>query len=113
MLQATDLGEQRAALALKTGDLASGIALGGTGLLDGDVGLNDLVRHMLKHGSQIGLQALQLADKTFALQSARSLAGIEPHTHQATTAHAGAIGRHVGHTVNDGRGQCGSQIIDT
>ncbi|MFR3877133.1 MAG: hypothetical protein ACLTYW_02185 [Collinsella sp.] len=30
MLQAADLGKQRAALALKTGNLAGGIALGGT-----------------------------------------------------------------------------------
>ena len=112
MLQTADLGQQGATLALKTGDLASGIALGGTGLLDGDVGLNDLVRNMLKDSSQIGLQALELTDAALALQGTRSLAGIEPHTHQATTAHAGAIGRHVGHTVNDGRGQCGSQVID-
>lgn len=54
LLQAADLGEQRAALALKTGDLTGGIALGGTCLLDGGVGLNDLVRSMLKDGSQIG-----------------------------------------------------------
>ena len=60
---------------------------------------------MLKHGSKIGLQALQLADTTLALQSARSLAGIKPHTNQAATAHAGAIGRHVGHAINDWRGQ--------
>ena len=58
LLQAADLGEQRAALALKTGDLAGGIALGGTRLLGGRIGLDDLIRHMLKHGSQIRLQAL-------------------------------------------------------
>ena len=44
LLQAADLGEQRATLALKTGDLAGGIALGGTRFLDGGVGLNDLVQ---------------------------------------------------------------------
>ena len=43
LLQAADLGKQRAALALKTGDLAGGIALGGTRLLDGRIGLDDLV----------------------------------------------------------------------
>ena len=59
---------------------------------------------MLKHGSQIGLQALQLTNTTFALQGTRSLAGIEPHAHQTATAHAGAIGRHIGHAVNDRRG---------
>ena len=58
MLQAADLGKQRAALALKTGNLAGGIALGGTRLLDGRIDLDDLIRHMLKHGSQIGLQTL-------------------------------------------------------
>ena len=112
MLQAADLGEQRAALALKTGDLAGGIALSGTRLLDGRIGLDDLIRHMLKHGSQIGLQALQLANATLALQGTRSLAGIESHAHQAATAHAGAIGRHIGHTVNDWCRQRGSQVID-
>ena len=76
LLQAADLGEQRAALALKTGDLAGGIALGGTRFLNGRIGLDDLIRHMLKHGSQIGLQALQLANATLALQSTRGLAGI-------------------------------------
>ena len=112
LLQAADLGEQRAALALKTSNLAGGIALGGTRLLDGRIGLDDLIRHMLKHGSQIRLQALQLTNTTFALQSTRSLAGIESHAHQAATAHAGAIGRHVGHTVNDWCRQRGSQVID-
>ena len=112
MLQAADLGEQRAALALKTGDLAGGIALSGTRFLNGRIGLDDLIRHMLKHGSQIGLQALQLANATLALQSARRLAGIEAHAHQAATAYASAIGSHVGHTVNDRRGQRGSQVID-
>ena len=58
LLQAADLGKQRATLALKAGDLAGGVTLGGTRLLDGRIGLDDLVRHMLKHGSQIGLQAL-------------------------------------------------------
>ena len=112
LLQAADLGEQRAALALKTSNLAGGIALGSTRPLDGRIGLDDLIRHMLKHGSQIGLQALQLTDTTLALQGTRSLAGIEPHAHQAATAHPSAIGRHVGHTANDGRGQGGSQIVD-
>ena len=51
LLQAANLGEQRAALALKTGDLAGGIALGGTRLLNGRIGLDDLIRHMLKHSS--------------------------------------------------------------
>ena len=58
LLQAADLGKQRAALALKTGNLAGGIALGSTGLFDGRIDLDDLIRHMLKHGSQIGLQTL-------------------------------------------------------
>ena len=82
------------------------------GLLNGSIGLDDLIRNMLKHGSEIGLQAFQLADTTFTLQGTRSLAGIKPHANQAATAHAGTIGRHVGHTVNDGRGQRGGQIID-
>ena len=112
LLQAADLGEQRAVLTLKTGDLAGGIALGGTRLLDGRIGLDNLVRHVLKHGSEIGLQTLQLTDTTLALQGARSLTGIETHTHQAATAHAGAIGRHIGHTVNDWCRQRGSQVID-
>ena len=112
MLKAADLRQQRAALTLKAGNLAGGIALGGTGLLDGGVGLNDLVRSMLKDGSQIGLKALELTDAALALQGTRSLAGIKPHAHQTTTAHAGAIGSHVGHTVNDGCCQRGSQIVD-
>ena len=112
MLQAADLGEQRAALALKTGDLAGGIALSDTRFLNGRIGLNDLIRHMLKHGSQIGLQALQLANTTLALQGTRRLAGIEAHAHKAATAYAGAIGGHIGHTVNDRRSQRGSQVID-
>ena len=96
----------------ENGDLAGGIALGGTRLLDGRISLDDLIRHMLKHGSQIGLKALQLANATLALQGTRSLAGIESHAHQAATAHAGAIGRHIGHTVNDWCRQRGSQVID-
>ena len=112
LLQAADLGEQRAALALKTGDLTGGIALGGTCLLDGGVGLNDLVRSMLKDGSQIGFQALQLANATLALQGTRRLASIEAHTHQAAAGDAGAIGGHVSHTVNDRGSQRGSQVID-
>ena len=67
---------------------------------------------MFKHGSQIGLQALQLTNTTLALQGTRGLAGIESHAHQAATAHAGAIGSHVGHTVNDWCRQRGSQVID-
>ena len=67
---------------------------------------------MLKHGSQIGLQALQLANTTLTLQGTRSLAGIEPHANQAAAGNACAIGSHIGRTVNDRRGQCGSQIID-
>ena len=67
---------------------------------------------MLKHGSQIGLQALQLANATLALQGTRRLAGIEAHAHKAATAYAGAIGGHIGHTVNDRRSQRGSQVID-
>ena len=112
MLQAADLGEQRAALALKTGDLASGIALSGTRFLNGRIGLDDLIRHMLKHSGQIGLKPIQLANATLTLQSTRRLAGIEAHTHQAATAYAGAIGSHIGHTVNDRRSQRGSQVID-
>ena len=112
LLQTADLGQQGAAFALKTGDLAGGITLGGTCLLDGRIGLDDLIRHMLKHGSQIGLQALQLANATLALQSTRRLAGIEAHAHQTATAYAGAIGGHIGHTVNDRRNQRGSQVID-
>lgn len=54
LLQAADLREQRAALALKTGNLAGGIALGGARLLDGRIGLDDLIRNMLKRGSKIG-----------------------------------------------------------
>ena len=104
LLQAADLGEQRAALALKTSNLAGGIALGGTRLFDGRIGFDDLIRHMLKHCSQIRLQALELTNAALALQGTRSLAGIEPHAHQTTTAHAGAIGRHIGHAVNDRRG---------
>ena len=111
MLQAADLGEQRAALALKTGDLAGGIALSGTRFLNGSIGLDDLIRHMLKHGSQIGLQALQLANATLALQRTRSLAGIEAHAHQAAAGDAGAIGGHVSHAVNDRRRQRGSEIV--
>ena len=42
LLQTADLGKQRAALALKTGDLAGGIALSGTRFLNGRIGLNDL-----------------------------------------------------------------------
>ena len=67
---------------------------------------------MLKHGSQIGLQALQLANTTLTLQGTRSLAGIEPHANQAAAGNACAIGSHIGRTVNDRRGQCGNQIID-
>ena len=43
LFQAADLGEQRAALALKTGDLAGGIALSGTRFLNGRIGLDDLI----------------------------------------------------------------------
>ena len=68
---------------------------------------------MLKHGSEIGLQAFQLADTTLALQSARSLAGIKPHANQTAAGNACAIGRHIGHTVNDWCRQRGSQVIDT
>ena len=67
---------------------------------------------MLKHGSQIGLKPLQLANATLTLQSTRGLASIETHAHQAATAYAGAIGSHIGHTVNDRRQQRGSQVID-
>ena len=67
---------------------------------------------MLKHSGQIGLKPLQLANATLTLQSTRRLAGIEAHTHQAATAYAGAIGSHIGHTVNDRRSQRGSQVID-
>ena len=67
---------------------------------------------MLKHGSKIGLQAFKLADTTLTLQGTRSLAGIKPHANQAAAGNAGAIGRHVGHTVNDGRGQRGRKVID-
>ncbi len=112
LLQAANLGEQRAALALKTGDLAGGIALGGTRLLNGRIGLDDLIRHMLKHSSQIGFQALELTDAALALQSTRSLAGVEPHTHQAAAGDAGAIGGHVSHAVNDRRGQRSRQVVD-
>ena len=112
LLQAANLGEQRAALALKTGDLAGGITLGGTRLLDGRIGLDNLVRHMLKNGSQIGLQAFELANAALPLQGTRGLAGIEPHAHQATKAHASAIGRHIGHTVNDWCRQRTRQVID-
>ena len=112
MLQTADLGQQGAALAFKTGDLAGGIALSGTRLFDGRIGLDDLIRHMLKHGSQIGLKPLQLANATLTLQSTRGLASIETHAHQAATAYAGAIGSHIGHTVNDRRQQRGSQVID-
>ena len=112
LLQAANLGEQRAALALKTGDLAGGIALSGTRLFDGRIGLDDLIRHMLKHSSQIGLQALQLANATLALQGTRSLAGVEAHTHQAAAGDAGAIGGHVSHAVNDRRGQRSRQVVD-
>ena len=66
---------------------------------------------MLKHSGQIGLQALQLANATLALQSARSFAGVEPHTHQAAAGDAGAIGGHVSHAVNDRRRQRGSKIV--
>ena len=111
MLQAADLGKQRAALALKTGDLTGGIALGGTGLLDGSVGLNDLIRHMLKHSGQIGLKPLQLANATLTLQSTRRLAGIEAHTHQAAAGDACAIGGHVSHAVNDRRRKRGRKIV--
>ena len=55
LLQAADLGEQGATLALKTGNLAGGIALGGTGLLNSRIGLDNLIRHMFKHSGQIGL----------------------------------------------------------
>ena len=51
LLQTADLGEQRAALALKAGNLAGGIALSGTRLFDGRIGLDDLIRHMFKHSS--------------------------------------------------------------
>ena len=112
LLQAADLGEQRAALALKTGDLTGGIALGGTGLLDGNVGLDDLVRSMLKDGSQIGFQALELTDAALALQGTQSLAGIKPHAHQAAAGDAGAIGGHVSHAFNDRRRQRGSKIVN-
>ena len=112
LLQAANLGEQRAALALKTGDLAGGIALSGTRLFDGRIGLDDLIRHMLKHSSQIGFQALELTDATLALQSTRSLSGVEPHTHQAAAGDAGAIGGHVSHAVNDRRGQRSRQVVD-
>ena len=111
MLQAADLGEQRAALALKASNLTGGIALGGTRFLNGRIGLDDLIRHMLKHGSQIGLKPLQLADTALALQGTRRLAGIEAHAHQAAAGDAGAIGSHVGHTVNDRRRQRGSKIV--
>ena len=66
---------------------------------------------MLKHSSQIGLQALQLTNATLALQSTRSLAGVEPHTHQAAAGDAGAIRGHVSHAVNDRRRQSGSKIV--
>ena len=67
---------------------------------------------MFKHSGQIGLKPLQPADTALALQGTRRLAGIEAHAHQAATAYASAIGSHVGHTVNDRRGQRGSQVID-
>ena len=67
---------------------------------------------MLKHGSKIGLQAFQLADTTLTLQSTRSLAGIKPHANQAAAGNACAIGSHIGHAVNDRRGQRGGQVID-
>ena len=66
---------------------------------------------MLKHGSQIGLQALQLANATLALQSTRGLAGIEAHAYQAAAGDAGAIGGHVSHAVNDRRRKRGSKIV--
>ena len=112
LLQAADLGQQRATLALKASNLAGSIALSGTDLLDGEVGLNDLVRNMLKDSSQIGLQALELTDAALALQGTRSLAGIEPHAHQATTGNAGTIGGHIGHAIHNRRSQRGGQIID-
>ena len=111
MLQAADLGEQRAALALKTGNLTGGIALSGTRFLNGRIGLDDLIRHMLKHSGQIGLKPLQLANATLTLQSTRRLAGIEAHTHQAAAGDAGAIGGHVSHAVNDRRRQRGRKIV--
>ena len=112
LLQAADLGQQGATLALKAGNLAGSIALGSTGLFNGSVGLDDLIRNMLKRGSKIGLQAFQLADTTLALQSARSLAGIKPHANQAAAGDAGAIGGHVSHTFNDRRRQRGSKIVN-
>jgi multidrug efflux pump subunit AcrA (membrane-fusion protein) len=68
LLQTADLGQQGAALALKAGNLAGGIALGGTRFLNGNIGLNDLARHMFKHSGQIGRKPLQLADTALALQ---------------------------------------------
>ena len=111
MLQTADLGQQGAALALKAGNLAGGIALGGTRFLNGRIGLDDLIRNMLKHGSQIGLQALELTNAALALQGTRCLTGIETHAHQAAAGNAGAIGGHVSHAVNDRCRQRSSKIV--
>ena len=112
LLQAADLGQQGAALALKAGNLTGGVALGGTSLLDGRIGLDDLIRSVLKHGGQVGLQAFQLTNAALAFQSARRLTGIEAHAHQTTAGNARAIGGHIGHAVNDRRGQRRSQVVD-
>ena len=111
MLQTADLGQQGAALALKAGNLTGGIALSGTRFLNGRIGLDDLIRHMLKHSGQIGLKPLQLANATLTLQSTRRLAGIEAHTHQAAAGDAGAIGGHVSHAVNDRRRKRSRKIV--
>ena len=66
---------------------------------------------MLKDGSQIGFQALELTDAALALQGTRSLAGIKPHAHQAAAGDAGAIGGHVSQAFNDRRRQRGSKIV--
>ena len=112
LLQAADLGQQGATLALKAGNLAGSIALRSTGLLNCRIGLDDLIRNMLKRGSKIGLQAFQLADTTLALQGARSLAGIKPHANQAAAGNACAIGSHISRAINDRRGQRGGQVVD-
>ena len=67
---------------------------------------------MLKDGSQIGFQALELTDAALALQGTQSLAGIKPHAHQAAAGDAGAIGGHVSHAFNDRRRQRGSKIVN-
>ena len=95
LLEPADLGKERAFLALETCDISRRLCIESAGILNCPVCLGDLLDRMVENCRKVGLDALELANATFALKRARRILRARSDAQDAARMHAGAIGGDV------------------